>query len=176
LNFPRKWFPVFLQENFISEIFNAYDHIRTIHNHYNNKQLSSGFASSVEGTIKILLEGSMSELRLMITALASITGSFFVDDSEKVALCSYIVERVIPLLNNSVLGNEDTGPTNNSGEDLKSLECLHFGSVILRLLGNFRLSVACRMRPALFEGLLASIGGVTFKLSEGLCVFTLKYT
>lgn len=54
------------------------------------------------------------------------------------------------------------------GEELRALECVHFASVILRLLGNFRFSVARLMPGSALEELLDTLGGATFQISEEL--------
>jgi hypothetical protein len=107
----------------------------------------------------------------------NILGTFFAEDSEKVAMCGFITSRVSSLLNTALIRSPQPQPGAGQGqgqgawlkgEELRSVECLHFGSVILRLLGNFRLSIACRMHGNCFEVLFGALGGATFTLSEEL--------
>ena len=88
-------------------------------------------------------------------------------------MCGFLTSRVSSLLNTTLIRNSP--PLSGTGqgpwvrsEELRSEECLHFGSVILRLLGNFRLSIACRMHGNYFEILFGALGGATFTLSEEL--------
>ena len=53
-------------------------------------------------------------------------------------------------------------------EELRALECVHFASVILRLLGNFRFSVARLMPGSALEEMLKSLGEATFQIAEEL--------
>ena len=167
LNLPRRWSSVFLNESFINSIFNAYQRLRTMRIHYSpNKIVPKGFNSgSTELDVLRFIDVSLSELRLLVTAFSSITGAFFAENSDKIALCSFISANVSPLLLLSL-----KMPTSVYEQELRSIECTHFGSVILRLLGNFRLSVACCMNHGLFEEMLRSLGLGTFQLSEELAI------
>ena len=135
--------------------------------HYSpNKIVPKGFNSgSTELDVLRFIDVSLSELRLLVTAFSSITGAFFAENSDKIALCSFISANVSPLLLLSL-----KMPTSVYEQELRSIECTHFGSVILRLLGNFRLSVACCMNHGLFEEMLRSLGLGTFQLSEELAI------
>ena len=167
LNLPRKWSSIFLNESFINSVFNAYQRLRTMRIHYSPiKIVSNGFNSrSTELDVLTFIDVSLSELRLLITALSSLTGPFFAENSDKIAMCSFITANVSPLLLLSL-----KMPTSVYEQELRSVECTHFGSVILRLLGNFRLSVACCMNHGLFEEMLRSLGMGTFQLSEELAI------
>ena len=99
------------------------------------------------------------------------------EDYEKVAMCGFLTSRVSSLLNTALIRNPQPQSSAGQGqgqgawlkgEELRSVECLHFGSVILRLLGNFRLSIASRMHGNCFEVLFSALGGATFTLSEEL--------
>lgn len=90
-------------------------------------------------------------------------------------MCGFLTSRVSSLLNTALIRNSPPSSSTGTGqgpwlrsEELRSVECLHFGSVILRLLGNFRLSIACRMHGNYFEILFSALGGATFTLSEEL--------
>ena len=90
-------------------------------------------------------------------------------------MLTLISSRVAPLLNTALICTPNPGPGGQEvawqkGEELRSLECVHFGSVILRLLGNFRLSAACQMHGSHFQELLQVLGGATCTLSEELAV------
>jgi hypothetical protein len=103
------------------------------------------------------------------------SGTFFAEDAEKVVMFTFIASRVSPLLTTALIstpnpGQGGQGAAWQKGEELRSLECVHFGSVILRLLGNFRLSAACQMHGSRFQELLQVLGGATCTLSEELAV------
>ena len=75
LALPRKWFPLLMTERFIADMFNAYQQLRAIYLHFTFTQaIGDSFNRSIESETLATLEGSMSELRLLITALSSITG------------------------------------------------------------------------------------------------------
>ena len=79
LALPRKWFSTLMTERFIGDVFNAYQQLRAIYIHFTfSKAVNDGFVRSIESETLVTLEGSMSELRLLITALSSITGNISV--------------------------------------------------------------------------------------------------
>jgi len=183
LTLPRKWAGVFLQAGFVDGVCNAYEKLRVVHGHYCATPPAPGAFAAAGGVSPAAAamkatERAMSELRLLISAVASITGSFFVDDAEKVSLCSQLVARVVPLLTASLDRSRIAGASSSGKgvtesralEDLRAAECLHWGAVILRLLGNFRLAVASRMAPALFEGLVTALARATFEVSQELAL------
>ena len=182
LTLPRKWAGVFLQAGFVDGVCNAYEKLRVVHGHYCATPPAPGAftAAGVSPAAAAMkaTERAMSELRLLISAVASITGSFFVDDAEKVSLCSQLVARVVPLLTASLDRSRIAGASSSGKgatesralEDLRAAECLHWGAVVLRLLGNFRLAVASRMAPALFEGLVTALARATFEVSQELAL------
>ena len=64
-----------MTERFIADMFNAYQQLRAIYLHFTFTQaIGDSFNRSIESETLATLEGSMSELRLLITALSSITG------------------------------------------------------------------------------------------------------
>ena len=68
-----------MTERFIADVFNAYQQLRAIYIHFTfSKAVNDGFVRSIESETLVTLEGSMSELRLLITALSSITGNISV--------------------------------------------------------------------------------------------------
>ena len=170
LNLPRKWSSIFLNENFINELFISYQHVKLMLLHYNRMKVqTNNFVRSTEGDIILVLESTLNELRLLITALASITGTFFTEDSEKSLMCGFLLSKLSPCFLNSLMISQSV-----YGDELRSVECVHFGTVFLRLLGNFRLSVVCCIPHDLFEQLIITLGTVTFIISEELLFYSEK--
>ena len=92
----------------------------------------------------------LTELRLLVTTLASIAVSpFFESNAERVAFGDALIGKTGALLEVSVSG----GSHNISGmsslsvliEELRSRECESFCMTFLRLLGNFRLALCYQM-------------------------------
>jgi Importin-beta N-terminal domain len=76
LALPRKWSTLLLNDSFIGELFNSYQQLRTIHTHFTHTQPQGNtFSRTAESETVASLECSLSDLRLLITSLSSITGS-----------------------------------------------------------------------------------------------------
>ena len=176
---------VFLQAGFVDGVCNAYEKLRVVYTHYCAAPAVPAAAGTFAAAGAVPAAGAMqaaeramAELRLLISAVASITGSFFADDGEKVSLCCQLVARVVPMLTTCLdrtriagASSSGKGATESRAlEDLRAAECLHWGSVVLRLLGNFRLAIASRMPAALFEGLVTALARATFEVSQELAV------
>ena len=200
LALPRKWAGVFLQAGFVDGVCNAYEKLRVVYTHYSKLQAQcmnhslisqnsqgQGSSSAAAGGALKASELALNELRLLLSAVASITGDFFQDDAEKVLLCGHLVARVVPMLTTAldrspivhIFGASPGGVSGTGGhggvearslEELRAVECLHTGTVVLRLLGNYRLSIASRMASSLFEGLVTVLARATFELSQELAL------
>ena len=199
LALPRKWAGVFLHAGFLDGVCNAYEKLRVVYAHYSKLQAQGGMNQSMiaqnspgqgpsaatAGALKAS-ELALNDLRLLLSAVASITGDFFQDDAEKVLLCGHLVGRIVPMLTTAldrspivhIFGASPSGNGKRgqggmeamSLEELRAAECLHTGTVVLRLLGNYRLSIASRMAPSLFEGLVTVLARATFELSQELAL------
>lgn len=77
LALPRKWSPLLLNEKFTVEVFSAYKQLRAIHTHFSHaRSKGGGFSQTAESEALSVVEDSLCEIRLLISALSSITGQF----------------------------------------------------------------------------------------------------
>ncbi len=170
---PRKWSTVLLPDVFIENIFNIYIYLREMYvaQAHASTGSSSGFST---GTNQLTLcHSCLTELRVLMLSMASISGSnFFDNDDERIMHGDRIFKAMSPLLIQSITtGTSAVGKTDVQSYallDLCSDESTGFSSILLRLIGNFKIDVCIRMSA--FKTTLGTIGQACFVLGQTTAV------
>lgn len=155
LSLPRDWAFGLLDLTFINTIFDIYESLFSLMGAYPSDN------NLINNLFKVL-----SDLRSLMITMASISGKIFDNDNEKILYGDCIVNRTIPLLDKALETNQ------GSDNELRSKECEQFSSLLVRLIGNFRLSVIFTMSS--FEILMLSLGRTAFGLSKEMSQVVLK--
>jgi len=170
LTVPRRWSPLLLQTSFIDSICDVYMRTRNLLGHTIASSSSSSSSNngttsprSHQGSIDEMLACLM-ELRMLLVSMSSIAGQIFENDAERLALGTCVMRHVVPMLDSAVDTKWDTAIVG----DFRAQECENLGTVLLRLLGNFRLSLCCQM--SCFDQMMMSLGRTTFELSKELAL------
>jgi len=187
LNLPRSWAAVLLHPEFLACVFRAYTQIRQI-----CVQLSEACHLAVLNTPHKVGSGldvghqqlrscstCLTELRILMISFASLSGSkFFETDIERITLGNAIFHAVEPMICSAVSMGETDGTVPAAGSpsaikngflvELCSEESVSFGTIISRVLGNFKITLCMQM--AAFETVLVSIGSCAFSMSKQLTI------
>lgn len=185
LNLPRAWAALLLSHEFLDCVFRVYTQIRgtcvqlSEMCHLAALNAPQAMNSGLDSPRQKLRACSacLTELRLLMVSFASLSGSkFFETDGERVTLGNALLQAVEPMLCNAVSMGETDGAAAVAGGpkvikngfliELFSEESVSFGTIILRLLGNFKITLCMQMRA--FETVLVSIGKCTYSMCKQL--------
>jgi len=155
LTLPRDWAFGLLDPVFLKTIYDIYETLMSL----------IGACQSDSNLMQNLLK-VLSDLRSLMITMASLSGKIFDDDSEKVSYGDCIVNRTVPLLDKALQLNP------GSDDELRAKECEQFSSILVRLIGNFRLSVIFTMSS--FEMLMLALGRTAFGLSKEMSQIVIK--
>jgi hypothetical protein len=173
LQLPRAWATVLLSETLQVGIFQVYSQVRDV-----CLQMSS--SPDMQSQMRTGA-ACLTELRLLMMNLASLAADspLFSADAQKLELGENILKAIVPMLNSAVSTVESGGASSAAASlsgapaatrvfdlELCSLECGSFASIIIRLLGNFKIPLCVHM-PA-FESAIVSLGRSTYSLSRHL--------
>ena len=162
LTAPRRWSPLLLQTTFVDSICDVYVKTRTLLGltiASPGQQQQQQQQEAVGDMLRCLME-----LRMLLVAMSSIGGQVFENDAERMSYGSCIMRQAVPLLDGAIETKWDPAVVG----DFRAQECENLGTVLLRLLGNFRLSLCCQM-PC-FDAMMMTLGKTTFELSKELAV------
>jgi len=151
---PRRWSPILLHPSLVESVYNSYTRTRQL------LEISIRDSAPQSSVDSILL--SLSELRAALINLASVSGQILENDTERKAHGGAIMAKTLPLLDAAISLNLDA----QCAGDFRAQECENLGTVLLRLLINFRLSLCCQMES--FDAMMNSLGRATFDLSKEL--------
>lgn len=181
LHLPRSWAASIMSHELIEKIFNTYNKLRARYlqlasqaSDYDSSGGGEGLMRKPVAEVTTRLNsvrdiGScLTELRLLITTLASIAVSpFFESNAERVAFGDALTSKTQALLEVSISGGSHgiscTSSLSLLVEELRSRECESFCITFLRLLGNFRLAL-CYQMPS-FHAMVLAIGEGVLKLT-----------
>ena len=156
---PRRWSSALLQPTLLNSVCDVY---------VNTRQTLERSCSLQNRSSQQALLQSLAELRALLIAMASFSGQILDGNAERIAYGGTVLARTVPLLDAAVLGLGSGALTFDPklvGE-FRAQECENLGTVLLRLLANFRLGLCCQM-PA-FDSTMLSLGRATFELSKEL--------
>jgi hypothetical protein len=181
LSLPRTWAAAIIEANVIEGTYSVYDKLRALCVHLASQPPIATQGAGGTGVIRKVdpaeaarqqtlkdTVSCMSEIRVLMITLSSISGSpFFQSDEERVGYGDSLMARTKSLLEASVSsGNQEIQAHSSFAvlmEELRSRECESFSSTFLRLLGNFRLALCFRMPT--FTPMLLQLGHSTHQLA-----------
>ena len=157
LTLPRRWSGALIQSSLVDSVGDVYSKTRQL------LELCVQNSQAAPVPIPAVLQ-SLGELRGMMVNLASLSGQILENDAERCAYGGAVLAKTLTLLDTAVASSLDQ----NLVDDFRAQECENLGTVLLRLLANYRLSLCCQM-PG-FDAMMLSLGRATFELSKELAM------
>lgn len=157
---PRKWSVHIMQPKLLGDIFDIYERLYVLL-HTTFVPHSAAFVSSTSDAQVHAFMNAMSELRMILISLASITGPFFESENEKIYFAEFILSKSIVLLDRACAYNAGNSVVCDT---LRSKECEHFSTIIYRILSNYQMPTVVQL--PVFDKMMTSLGYTTFILSK----------